>query len=204
MPNLQELIDEGTFVEIDIEGKTDTKAGWAQILSGYYPEVTGVYSNDQYQPIPKDLSIFERLEEHFGPDKFTSIAIIGKSDNFGTAPPKKTKVRDENQSSQSGEKIEAREAAGNQMKQANSKNKRQPQGTFWRENGMRYRVIPGQPYYITKESMDLFENGLKENEKIGTRVIELLEKYKDRPFFFFVYFTDVDNAGHKHKESSNE
>jgi hypothetical protein len=204
LPNLQKLIDEGTFVEIDIEGKTDTKAGWAQILSGYYPEVTGVYSNHQYQPIPKDLSIFERLEGHFGPDKFVSVAIIGKSDNFGTAPPKKIKVWDENQSLQSGETTEARKAAGNQMKQADPKNKRQPQGTFWRENGMRYRVIPGQPYYITKERMDQFENGLKENEKVGTRVIELLEKYKDRPFFFFVHFTDVDNAGHKHKENSKE
>jgi len=94
LPNLQKLIDEGTFVEIDIEGKTDTKAGWSQILSGYYPEVTGVYSNDQYQPIPKDLSIFERLEEHFGPDKFVSAVITGQSDNFGTAPPKKAASAD--------------------------------------------------------------------------------------------------------------
>ena len=52
---MQKLIDEGILVEIDIEGKTDTKAGWSQILSGYYPEVTGVYSNRQYQPIPKPL-----------------------------------------------------------------------------------------------------------------------------------------------------
>jgi len=204
LPNLQKLIDEGTFVEIDNEGKTDTKAGWAQILSGYYPEVTSVYSNHQYQPIPKDLSIFERLEGHFGPDKFVSVAIIGKSDNFGTAPPKKTKVRDESQSSQASETTGGMTTTGNQTKQANSKNKRQSQGTFWRENGKRYRVIPGQPYYITEESMDLFENGLKENEKVGARVIELLEKYKDRPFFFFVHFAKVDHAGHKHGENSKE
>jgi hypothetical protein len=31
--------------------------------------------------------------------------------------------------------------------------------------------------------MDLFENGLKEDEIVGARVIELLEKYKDKPFF---------------------
>ena len=35
LPNLQKLIDQGTYVEIDIEGKTDTKAGWSQILTGY-------------------------------------------------------------------------------------------------------------------------------------------------------------------------
>jgi hypothetical protein len=52
--------------------------------------------------------------------------------------------------------------------------------------------------------MDLFENGLKENEKVGARAIELLENYKDKPFFFFVHFADIDRAGHKHGENSKE
>ena len=42
LPNLKKLSDEGTLVDIDIEGTTDTKAGWSQILTGYYPTVTGV------------------------------------------------------------------------------------------------------------------------------------------------------------------
>jgi precorrin-6B methylase 2 len=194
LPNLQKLINEGTFVEIDVEGKTDTTAGWVQILTGYYPEVTGVYGNYQYKPIPKNLSIFERLEKHFGPDKFVSIAIIGQSDNFGTAPPKKIKVPDEDRNSKSSPTMQADKAA----------NSRQPQGTFWRESGRRYRIVPGQPYYITAQSMDLFESGLKENEKISARVIELLEKYKDKPFFFLVNFADADNTEKKYKESSKE
>ena len=194
LPNLQKLIDEGTFVEIDVEGKTDTIAGWAQILTGYYPEVTGVYSNYQYRPIPKDLSIFERLEKHFGSDKFVTIAIIGDSDNFGEAPPKKIKVQDENRSSQSSQTIKADKTV----------NKRQPQGTFWLENGRRYRIVPGQPYYFTTQCMDLFESGLKENKKVTMRVIDLLEKYKDRPFFFFVNFADTDNANSKYKVNSEE
>ena len=190
LPNLQKLIDEGVFVEIDIEGKTDTKAGWSQILSGYYPEVTGVYSNTQYQPIPKGLSIFERLETHFGPDKFVTVAVIGKSGNVGAAASKKTKVTEEDQNSQTD-------------KQAKT-SKKQPQGNTIVDKGTRYRVIPGQPFYIAKKSMDLFENGLKEDEKVGTRAIELLEKYKDKPFFFFVHFAQVDQAGHKYGENSKE
>jgi hypothetical protein len=205
LANLQKLIDKGSLVEIDIEGKTDTKAGWSQILSGYYPEVTGVYSNRQYQPIPKGLSIFERLEGHFGPDKFVTVAVIGKSGNLGTAAPKKTKVQDKNQSSRAGETTTGgRKTADNQAKQANPKSKRQPQGALLVDHGTRYLLIPGQPYYIAKNSMDVFENGLRENKKVGTRVIELLEKYKDRPFFFFVHFAEVDHVGHKHGENSKE
>lgn len=191
LPNLQKLIDEGTFVEIDIEGKTDTKAGWSQILSGYYPEVTGVYSNKQYQPIPKGLSIFERLETHFGPDKFVTIAVIAKSGNVGAAAPKKTKVTKEEQNSQT-------------EKQAKTKEKEQPEGRIIIDKDTKYLVIPGEPYYIAKKSMDLFENGLKEDKKVGTRAIELLDKYKNKPFFFFVHFAEVDQAGHKHGENSKE
>jgi len=191
LPNLQKLIDRGAFVEINIEGKTDTKAGWSQILSGYYPEVTGVYSNKQYQPIPKGLSIFERLEAHFGPDKFITFAVIGKSGNVGAAAPKKTKVTEEVQNSQKD-------------KQTNSRKKRQLPGNIIIDKDTRYRVIPGQPFYLARQSMDLFENGLKEDKKVGTRTIELLEKYKDKPFFFFVHFAEVDHAGHKHGENSEE
>jgi len=34
LPNLRELIDHGKYVQIDIEGVTDTKAGWSKILTG--------------------------------------------------------------------------------------------------------------------------------------------------------------------------
>jgi hypothetical protein len=202
LPNLQKLSDEGRFVDIDIEGKTETKAGWSQILSGYYPEVTGVYSNDQYQPIPEGLSIFERLEKHFGPDKFITVAVIGKSGNVGAAAPKKTKVTEEDKSSQEGEtKAGTRNATD---EQAETETNKQPQGDILVDNGVRYLLIPGQPFYIAKNSMDLFENDLKKNEKVGTRAIELLDKYRDKPFFFFVHFAEVDQAGHKHGENSKE
>ena len=184
LPNLQKLIDQGAYVEIDVEGKTDTKAGWSQILTGYYPEVTGVYSNGEYQPIPKGLTIFERLEKHFGPEKVVTVAVIGKAGNVGAAAPTKNRIKDE-----------AEEP---------SAKKKKPKGKIVEENGVKYRVVPGQPYYLTKDNMDIFENALSKNEKVGTRTMELLEKYKDRPFFFFVHFAEPDHSGHGHGENSNE
>jgi hypothetical protein len=205
LPNLQKLIDQGTYIEIDIEGKTDTKAGWSQILSGYYPEVTGVYSNRDYQPIPKGLSIFERLEKHFGTRNFVTVAVIGKSGNVGAAAPKKTRIREKSNKPKT-QKAGTRKnkAAGGKTKQTNKKKQRKPQGKIVVENGVKYRVVPGQPYYIAKDSMDLFENGLKQDKTVGTRAMELIEKYKDKPFFFFVHFGEVDHSGHQYGENSKE
>ena len=61
LPNIKKLSSEGALVAIDIIRMTQTKPGWAQILTGYEPEVTGVFSNDRYQPIE-----FNRCEGLFG------------------------------------------------------------------------------------------------------------------------------------------
>jgi len=45
LPNIKKLSSEGTLVAIDILRVTDTKSGWSQILTGYEPEITGVFSN---------------------------------------------------------------------------------------------------------------------------------------------------------------
>jgi len=195
LPNLKKLSDEGTLVDIDIEGTTDTKAGWSQILTGYYPTVTGVYSNGRYQPVPKGLSIFERLEKHFGADKFVTVAVIGKKQHVGEInPPQKTRLDAEESSikKKAGEK-EVQPGAG-----------KKPVGQIVEENGVKYRLVPGSPYYNMYTALDVWEFGLMEDEKVGTRAIELLEKYKDKPFFFFVHFASVDHQGHKFGENSKE
>jgi hypothetical protein len=87
LPHLQALIDEGGLVEIDIEGKTDTKAGWAEILTGYGPKKNRVTSNSVYAPIPEGYTIFERLEKHFGADEVVTVMIGGKSNNIGARGP---------------------------------------------------------------------------------------------------------------------
>ena len=96
LPNLKKLGEQGVYVKIDVEGTTDTKAGWSQILTGYYPQVTGVYSNGRFQPVPEGLSIFERLEKQFGADKFVTVAVIGKKAHCGANdPPQKIRLDNE-------------------------------------------------------------------------------------------------------------
>lgn len=93
LPNLKKLASEGSLVAIDILRVTDTKAGWSQILTGYNPEVAGVFGNGQYQPIPKGYSIFERLEKHFGPDSIVTLAVIGKKGHVDADGPQKVEIK---------------------------------------------------------------------------------------------------------------
>jgi hypothetical protein len=160
LPNLMKLASEGALVAIDIYRTTDTKAGWTQILTGYEPEVTGVFSNGRYQPIPKGYTIFERLKGFFGKDKFITAAVIGKKGNVDDDPPQMVKYKE-----------------GDQV-----------QGPIITINGTLYQLIPGKPYYNASPNMDIFINGLEEDEKVGAKAIELLTKYQDKPFFFFVHF----------------
>jgi arylsulfatase A-like enzyme len=208
LPTLKKLGEEGGLVDIDVvNGATDTKAGWSQILTGYNPEVTGVYSNGKYRDIPKGLSVFERLEEHFGADKFVTVAVIGKSAHCGEIRPP-SKVRLDGNAPAEGDQPAAKKAA--KKAAAGNKQAKQPgagkqaTGAIVEENGVKYRVFGGSPYYTMHKSCDVWEYGLVQDEKVGSRALELLDKYKDKPFFFFVHFAEVDHSGHKAGENSKE
>jgi len=240
LPTIKALAEEGALVDIDIvTGATDTKAGWTQILTGYHPEVTGVYSNREYRDVPAGLSIFERLKKHFGPD-FVCVAVIGKRGNVGEIlPPVKRQISDEEaaqvlgRQKQAAERDKARRAAKQQLSPAEAKPRKEAKpaekpradrkaeraqkqeerqmaarqavrGQIVEEGGVKYLVFGGSPYYTMHKACDVWEYGLIEDEKVGSRTLELLEKYKDRPFFFFVHFASVDAAGHRFGENSKE
>ncbi len=211
LPNLKALAAEGKMVDIDIRGTTDTKAGWSQILTGYDPDVTGVYSNARYQPVPTGLSVFERLKEAFGPDKFAAVAVIGKKGHCGEIdPPKKVQISDQEAAATAkvrrpGRK--QRDSADNQEAPKRPGRKPrpfEPGSTVIEENGVKYRVTPGKPYMNMSKACDEWIYGLMMDERVGTKAIEMLDKYKDKPFFFFVHFAEVDHKGHQFGENSKQ
>jgi hypothetical protein len=238
LPTLKALAAEGALVDIDIiTGATDTKAGWTQILTGYHPEVTGVYSNSRYRDVPAGLSVFERLKKHFGPD-FVCVAVIGKREHCGEIrePFKKQLTEEEaqrileeqkrlqqkkaaakkQQAAQAGqqappEKAQQPKPQAAKQKQAQEK-KQQAQpgagqqiiGRVVEEGGVKYLVFEGSPYHTMHKACDVWEYGLMEDDKVGSLAVSLLEKYKDKPFFFFVHFAEVDHQGHRFGENSKE
>lgn len=85
LPNVQALAGGMIWDSTTTNGDTATKPGWAQILTGYDAEVTGVFSNGQYQPIPEEYTIFEKAETHFGAEGIVTMFISGKGVNTGGA-----------------------------------------------------------------------------------------------------------------------
>lgn len=200
LPNLQKLIAEGTLVDIDVtSGATDTKAGWTQILTGYRPMVTGVFSNGRYRDVPAGYSVFERLKAQFGTDKFASLAVIGKKFHCGeiNEPFKKPYSHADDAMGRGGKK---KQAGGPAQPGA----KKGPVGHLVEENGQKFLVFEGSPYYTMHKSCDVWEYGLMEDTKVGDEALEVLDKYKDKPFFFFMHLAEVDHSGHKHGEPSKE
>jgi len=237
LPTLKKLSEEGALVDIDvITGATDTKAGWTQILTGYHPEVTGVFSNGRFRDVPQGLSVFERIKSQFGPD-FVCAAAIGKREHCGEIrEPFKCKLTDEEaariqeQMQQQQERRQRQPAQDTQTKKpsVSPPTQRQAQaradkgrraaagqplqpgagrqvgGRIVEEEGEKYLVFEGSPYYTMHRACDVWEYGLMEDEKVGTLALDMLEKYKDRPFFFFVHFASVDHNGHRFGENSKE
>ena len=219
LPVLKQLGAEGKIVDIDIRGTTDTKAGWTQILTGYDPDVTGVYSNGRFQAVPKGLSVFDRLKAAFGADQFACVAVIGKKQHCGEInPPSKIEITDEQaaKAQQNQGKAGAKKAGKKAGKAATTDAGKDKEGKvvgqgaaaagnkIIEENGKKYRVFPGSPYYYMKDSCDEWIFGLMEDEKVGTTALEKLDKYKDKPFFFFVHFAQVDHKGHASGENSEQ
>jgi len=184
LPSLKQLSSEGRIVAIDVIRVTDTKAGWTQILTGYEPEITGVFSNSKYQPIPKGYTVFERLEQFFGPDNIYTAAVIGKKGNVDAEPPLKKPIDER-------EKVKLLK-------------RKKLDGKIVVEESITYFVAPGKPFYNARDGMDTFINGLGEHENVGKKTLELLEQNRNRKFFFFVHFADPDHQGHKYGENSKE
>lgn len=82
LPNLQKLSQEGGFVDIDITNRTDTKAGWAEILTGYDYRITGVYDNYHFASVPDGYTILERVQKFYGASHIAVVAVIGKPFNL--------------------------------------------------------------------------------------------------------------------------
>lgn len=82
LPNLKSLALTGSYLALKVNhGLTDTKRGWAAILTGIHPDIVGIYGNNNYRPVPDGLTVFEKLKK--ADPSLTLGWISGKGGNVG-------------------------------------------------------------------------------------------------------------------------
>ncbi len=184
LPNLQRLIDDGRWLDTQVTtGATDTKAGWTQILTGYDPEVTGVYDNRlRYGAIPEGDTVPERLKAAFGPE-IRTVFLAGKRGNLGTRGPHKICANCE-RGVYRDEKLFAHSLVPPEKRDI--------------------REFAAEPYHVTARKVDDFENGLGAMDHVGSAILDRLGQLRDGRFFLFAEFEEPDEEGHRYHEDSPE
>ncbi|MCL4534998.1 MAG: alkaline phosphatase family protein [Bacteroidetes bacterium] len=180
LPVISSLAQGGSFVPIEIRGATDSAAGWAQALTGYDPDITGVYSNSQVQPIPKEYTLFERLRTHSGAKDFAAAAVISVDHPLLSEMPLMQLPR---------LKPGSRPGIVDRMID---------------DILAGYGLNFGRLYFDVRDSVDIYVSGFGDDPAALAREAGFLDRYEGRPFFIFFHILAPDHWGHNNGEDSPE
>lgn len=191
LPNLARLIAEGGLAETRVKtGTTQTKPGWAEILTGGSAVRFRIMSNNEYRPIPAGYTVFERLKARFGAGVAT-IFITGKLYNLGARGPHQICAN-----------AYTRDPAT--MAQAYYLDKARFKGKTKDGKPPEWVGRSGEPYFNAVRAVDFHYAADSPGETILKKAVEALEKYRSKPFFAFVHFREPDEEGHQYGENSPE
>ena len=191
LPNLANLVKEGGLVETNVvTGPTQTKPGWAEILTGYSSGRLQISSNKEYRPIPKGYTVFERLKARFGGD-ITTIFITAKPYNLGARGPHEI-------CSNANTRDPLTMLREYYLDRARFKGTtRDGKPPYWVRR-------EGEPYFNAVKAVDYHYSQDSPAGTIGEKALAALEKYRKKPFFAFVHFREPDEQGHQFGENSAE
>ena len=134
------------------------------------------------------------------------MAVIGKKAHCGEINPPTKRLYEQVKELPAGED-QGQPGAGKKAGRGGGKRmaaRQQAAERVVEENGQKFLVFGGSPYFTMHKACDEWHFGLALDTKVGDKALEMLEKYKDKPFFFFVHFAEVDHKGHRFGEPSQE
>jgi predicted AlkP superfamily pyrophosphatase or phosphodiesterase len=191
LPNLAKLIKEGGLVETSVvTGPTQTKPGWAEILTGYSSGRLQILSNKEYRPIPKGYTVFERLKARFG-GNIAAIFIAAKPYNLGSRGPHEICSN-----------AYTRDPVT--MVQRDYLDRARFKGTTRDGKPPHWVRREGEPYFNAVKAVDEHIVSDSDAATTGAEALAVLEKYRKKPFFAFVHFREPDEEGHQYGENSPE
>ncbi len=193
LPNLRKLAGEGSLVLTEVTtGETQTKPGWTEILTGYSAPRLGIRGNRNYKPIPAGYTVFERLKTRFGAGNIAAVFLTGKINNLGARGPheicKNCISRD------SVTRAKTKWWSDKEVTTAKTRDGKPP---AWVSRA-------GEPYFLTREHVDLYASGLGPAAKVGERALAALDACAGKPFVAFFHFEEPDEQGHLYGENSKE
>jgi predicted AlkP superfamily pyrophosphatase or phosphodiesterase len=190
LPNLAQIIKEGSLQEIDVKGHvTVTKPSHAEMLTALGVKDTGVVSNGEYRPIPQGYSIFERIQEKLGgKDKVRTFMVTGKVAHVGGRGPE--------------------EAARWELERRNLhlrlRGRKLPEGADNVPEAEQKSKNQGEPFYLTRRALDMFDAAQRDASETGPLCLQYLDQFKSPRFVGFLHFSDTDHAGHHYGIDSEQ
>jgi len=191
LPNLAALIKKGSFVPVTIQkAKTDTKAGWAEIFTGYDASINKVRNNRQYESIPMNLTLWERLKAKFGAG-ITNVMIVAKPTHLGIREKHNVCIN-----------CISRLEGNRELSEWWNEAKFPPT----RKKGEERKLAPryGEPFMNAARAIDFYKDDVGGGPKVLALALEQLAKLQGKSFFAFVHFEEPDEQGHLFGEHSKQ
>ncbi len=184
LPNLAAVLKTGSLVRVEIrEGKTETKPGWAQILTGLDINPVGVISNKNYRALPKGTTVGEMLREQFGA-KVHVVHIAAKPQNLSGRGPHRVcgncVLRDpvtKEEADWHNEFTKVPTVDGGPKK-------------------LEYR--DGEPFFHLAQVADWFQTGLRKAPLVVDSFRQSLKTLGGKRLFALVHFEETDDTSHMH------
>lgn len=190
LPNLQKLVEGGQYIPVKIrEGATETKPGWSQILTGYNTEVMQVRGNNEYAPIPRGYTVFERLQKYFGKENIATFFVAAKQANVSARGPHEICINC----------IRRDKKTRDQLLQWLKPTTAPTDGGAERI----YKKMLGEPYFNLQQEIDFYIDRLNSGENVLDWTDKLFRNVGNHRYIAFVHFEDPDEAGHHYGKSSS-
>ncbi|MCX5796084.1 MAG: alkaline phosphatase family protein [Elusimicrobia bacterium] len=192
LPNLGRLVAAGGMTDTLVTtGATETKPGWAEILTGRNAELMGIKDNVIYRPIPPGYTIFELLKARIPGIK--TVFLAGKGNNVAARGPHEVCVN-----------CVTRMPPDFAKTHWWNKDEILAKTRTYDGSPRRWESRAGEPYFNAAKSLDIHKINLEAADRVGKAALSALKRCRGSRFFAFIHFEEPDEQGHVFKDGSPE
>jgi predicted AlkP superfamily pyrophosphatase or phosphodiesterase len=192
LPNLSRLIAAGGMTDTMVTtGATETKSGWAEILTGRSADGLGIEDNLAYRPIPEGLTVFALLKKRIPGIK--TVFLAGKENNVSFRGPHEICIN-----------CATRQPPDFRKTRYWDRETILPETRTFGNLPRRWVKREGETFFHAVADLDIHANALNKADNVGKEALAALERCRGSRFFAFFQFEEPDEQGHLYAEGSPE